>query len=140
MSETISNRFERGDQVRRQVLGATHVENSLSKTTEFSREIQRIVTESCWADIWDRPGLDHRTRSLLNLGLLTAMNRMHEFAVHVNGALNNGCTVDEIKEVLTQTSAYCGAPAALESFRVAERVLRERGLLEDGPTENHKAE
>jgi 4-carboxymuconolactone decarboxylase len=129
MSETISNRFERGLEVRREVLGAAHVENSLAKTTDFSREIQTVVTETCWADIWDRPGLDRRTRSLLNLGVLTAMNRMHEFGVHVGGALNNGCTVEEIKEVLLQTSAYCGAPAALESFRVAERVLRERDAL-----------
>ena len=73
----------------------------------------------------DAPGLDRRTRSLLNLGMLTALNRMHEFGVHVRGAVNNGCTVDEIREVLLQTAVYCGVPAALESFRVAERVLAE---------------
>lgn len=129
MANTISSRFERGIQVRREVLGAAHVDRSMSSTTDFSREIQTVVTEACWADVWDRPGLDRRTRSLVNLGILTALNRMHEFGVHVGGALNNGCTVEEIKEVLLQTAAYCGAPAALESFRVAERVLGERNAL-----------
>jgi 4-carboxymuconolactone decarboxylase len=117
--------YERGLTVRREVLGEAHVNRSLTDVSDFGREIQELVTSHCWGDIWTRPGLDHATRSLLNLAMTTAMNRMHEFAVHVRGALRNGCTPDEIKEVLLQTAVYCGAPAALESFRVAERVLAE---------------
>lgn len=117
--------FERGLRVRRDVLGAQHVDRSLAQVSDFSRPVQEFVTEFCWGAVWDRPQLDRRTRSLLNLAMLTALNRMHEFAVHVRGAVNNGCTEDEIREVLLQTAAYCGAPAALESFRVAERVLTE---------------
>jgi 4-carboxymuconolactone decarboxylase len=118
-------RLERGLALRRESLGDGHVENSLAAATEFSRPIQEYVTETCWGDIWSRPGLDRRTRSLVNLAMLTALNRMHEFAVHVRGARRNGCTEQEIQEVLLQTAAYCGAPAALESFRVAEKVLDE---------------
>jgi 4-carboxymuconolactone decarboxylase len=87
--------------------------------------VQELVTATCWNDIWTRPGLDRRTRSLMNLGMLTALNRMHELAAHVRGAIRNGCTITEIQEVLLQTAAYCGAPAALESVRVAQRVLAE---------------
>ncbi|MGH3343155.1 MAG: 4-carboxymuconolactone decarboxylase [Carbonactinosporaceae bacterium] len=117
--------FQQGLAVRKQVLGETHVERSLSRVTDFSEPVQRLVTEHCWGDIWTREGLDHRTRSLLNLAMLTAMNRMHEFAVHVRGAVRNGCTEKEIQECLLQAAVYCGAPAALESFRVAESVLEE---------------
>jgi 4-carboxymuconolactone decarboxylase len=102
----------------------------MANASEFAMPIQELVTEYCWGRIWTRPGLDRRTRSLLNLGILTAMNRMHEFGVHVRGAITNGCTADEIREVLLQTAVYCGAPAALESFRTAERVLDE--LRADG--------
>jgi 4-carboxymuconolactone decarboxylase len=118
-------RFERGLQTRREVLGAEHVDRSLERVTEFSRPVQELVTEYCWGEIWTRPGLDRRTRSLLNIVMLTAMNRMHELAVHVRGAVTNGVTEEEIQEALLQTAVYCGAPAALESFRVAERVLQE---------------
>ena len=117
--------FEAGMQVRRDVLGAEHVERSMANASEFAKPMQELVTEFCWGRVWTRPGLDRRTRSLLNLGMLTALNRMHEFGVHVRGAVTNGCTVDEIREVLLQTAVYCGVPAALESFRVAERVLAE---------------
>ena len=119
------NRLERGDRVRREVLGDAHVNRSRTAATDFTRVVQEYVTATCWGDIWARPGLDRRTRSLLNLAMLTALNRPHEFSVHVRGALRNGCTVEEIQEVLLQTAAYCGAPAALESFRNAERVIQE---------------
>ena len=122
---TVNADFEAGMQVRRDVLGAEHVERSMANASEFAMPMQELVTEFCWGRVWTRPGLDRRTRSLLNLGLLTALNRMHEFGVHVRGAVNNGCTIDEIREVLLQTAVYCGVPAALESFRVAERVLAE---------------
>ena len=111
------SRLERGDRVRREVLGDAHVDRSLTQATDFNRVVQEYVTASCWGDIWSRPGLDRRTRSLINLAMLTALNRPHEFAVHVRGALRNGCTEAEIQEVLLQTAAYCGAPAALESFQ-----------------------
>lgn len=123
MTET--DRYEQGLGLRRAVLGDQHVDRSLASATDFSRPMQDYVTEFCWADIWGRPGLDRRTRSLLNLAMLTSLNRMHEFAAHVRGAVNNGCTREEIQETLLQTAAYCGAPAALESFRVADRVLTE---------------
>jgi 4-carboxymuconolactone decarboxylase len=118
-------RFERGLQTRREVLGAEHVDRSLERVTEFSRPVQQLVTEYCWGEIWTRPGLDRKTRSLLNLAMLTALNRMHELAVHVRGAVTNGATDEEIQEALLQTAIYCGVPAALESFRVAEQVLKE---------------
>jgi 4-carboxymuconolactone decarboxylase len=123
-------RLAQGEVVRREVLGDAHVDRSLAQVSDFSRPLQTLVTEVAWGDIWSRPGLDRRTRSLLNLGMLTALNRMTELAVHVKGAVRNGCTEEEIQEALLQTAVYCGAPAALESFRVAERVLRE--LAEEG--------
>lgn len=128
--DNTSERYADGLRVRREVLGTDHVDRSQG-VGKFSETVQTFVTETCWGDIWTRDDLDRRTRSLLNLAILTALNRMHEFAVHVRGALANGCTVEEIKGVLLQTAAYCGAPAALESFRVAERVLKEMGALDD---------
>jgi 4-carboxymuconolactone decarboxylase len=117
-------RWERGLTVRREVLGASHVDRS-TQVSSFSFPLQELVTKVCWGDIWTRPGLDRRTRSLLNLAMLTALNRSHELAVHVRGAINNGCSTEEIQEVLLQTAVYCGIPAGLESFRVAERTLKE---------------
>lgn len=122
MTETVDG-LAAGTRVRREVLGDDHVDRSLANATEFTTPVQELVTEFCWGAIWTRPGLDRRTRSLVNLGMLTAMNRMHELAVHVRGAVTNGCTATEIQEVLLQTAVYCGVPAALESFRVAEKVL-----------------
>jgi 4-carboxymuconolactone decarboxylase len=121
-----NSRYEQGLQVRREVLGATHVDKSLADATEFSSAMQELVTEYCWGAVWTREGLDRKTRSLLNLGMLTALNRMHELGAHVRGALTNGCTEDEIRETLLQTAIYCGVPAALESFRVAQRVIEEQ--------------
>lgn len=124
-SQQRGERFERGLRTRREVLGAEHVDRSLRQVTEFSRPVQELVTEYCWGEIWTRPGLDRKTRSLLNIVMLTALNRMHELTVHVRGAVTNGATDEEIQEALLQTAVYCGAPAALESFRVAEQVLKE---------------
>jgi 4-carboxymuconolactone decarboxylase len=123
--QQVNGRFERGLRTRREVLGAEHVDRSLAGVSAFARPMQELVTEYCWGEIWNRDGLDRKTRSLLNLAMLTALGRMHEFAVHVRGAVTNGCTEEEIQETLLQTAVYCGAPAALESFRVAEKVLEE---------------
>ncbi|MBU8812946.1 carboxymuconolactone decarboxylase family protein [Mycolicibacterium goodii] len=117
--------YERGIAIRKEVLGDAHVQRSLDAVTEFSRPIQELVTEYCWGEVWSRDGIDRKTRSLLNLATLTALNRMHELAVHVRGAINNGVTPGQIQEVLIQSAIYVGVPAALESFRVAERVLKE---------------
>ncbi len=125
MSRKDDGRYERGIRIRREVLGDAHVDRSLQGVSEFARPIQEYVTENVWGELWNRPGLDRRTRSLLNLVMLTALGRSHELAAHVRGAVTNGCTTSEIQEALLQTAGYCGAPAALESFRVAERVLTE---------------
>lgn len=117
--------YRRGLEVRREVLGAKHVDQSLARASEFARPIQQLVTEYCWGVVWGRDGLERKTRSLLNLAMLTALNRPQELSAHVRGALTNGATVSEIQETLLQTAIYAGVPAALESFRVADAVLRE---------------
>jgi 4-carboxymuconolactone decarboxylase len=122
---SLDGRYERGLETRKEVLGAEHVERSLAAASEFSRPMQELVTEYCWGAVWTRTDLDRRTRSLLNIAMLTALNRKHELSVHVRGAVTNGCSTDEIREVLLQTAVYCGVPAALESFRIAEQVLEE---------------
>ena len=124
--------YERGLATRREVLGDEHVERSLRDATEFTAPAQELVTEYCWGAVWTRPGLDRRTRSLINLAMLTALGRMHEFRVHVRGAVNNGCSTEEIRETLLQATVYCGAPAGLESFREAQVVLDELAAERDG--------
>jgi 4-carboxymuconolactone decarboxylase len=125
-------RYARGLATRREVLGDEHVDRSLRNATEFSSAAQELVTEYCWGAVWTRPGLDRRTRSLLNLAMLTALGRMHEFRAHVRGAVNNGCTTEEIRETLLQATVYCGAPAGLESFREAQSVLDELAAEREG--------
>jgi len=120
-----SELFERGLETRREVLGAEYVDRSLERATPFARPLQELVTEYCWGAIWTRPGLSRRQRSLLNLGMLTALNRPHQLEGHIRGALRNGCTVEEIQETLLQAAVYCGLPAALDAFGVAERVVAE---------------
>ncbi len=117
--------MEDGLRLRQEVLGGEHVRRSLEQASDFSRPMQELATEFCWGRIWSRPGLTKRDRSLLNLVMLAALNRSHELGVHVRGALQTGCTVEEIQEALLQAAAYCGVPAGLEAFRVAERVLDE---------------
>lgn len=123
--ETHGTTFDRGVSMRQQVLGKEHVEKSLLNVTEFTRPIQELVTEYCWGVVWSRDTLPPKTRSLLNIAMLTALNRGHELGVHVRGALNNGVTIEELQETLLQTAIYVGVPAALESFRIAEKVVRE---------------
>jgi len=117
--------YEAGLEMRKTVLGAAHVERSLGQVTEFSRPIQELVTEYCWGAVWTRDGLELKTRSMLNLAMLAALNRGHELGVHVRGAIRNGVTVEEIQEVLMQVGIYVGVPAALEAFRIAEAKIDE---------------
>lgn len=117
--------YDEGLAIRKEVLGSEHVERSMAKVSAFSQPIQDYVTEFCWGGIWSRDGLERSQRSLVNIGILTALNRSHELGVHIRGAVRNGVTVQQIQEVLLQTAMYVGAPAALESFRVAEKVLRD---------------
>jgi 4-carboxymuconolactone decarboxylase len=117
--------FDKGLEVRREVLGAEYVDNALKNADEFTRPIQELVTQMAWGEIWTRPGLDRRTRSFLNLAMITALNRPHELKLHVRGAITNGLTKAEIMEVFLQTAIYCGMPAALDSFRVAKEVFAE---------------
>lgn len=119
-------KFKEGLAVRRDVLGHEYVDKQVASVDEFMVPFQKMVTEWCWGDVWTRPGLDRRTRSLLNLAMLTALNRPHEVRLHVRGAINNGVTPDEIREVLLQAAVYCGVPAALDSFRIAKEVLAEK--------------
>ena len=117
--------FEAGLKVRREVLGAEYVDASIAQADDFSRPLQELVTEYCWGAVWTRPGLSRKTRSLINLAMLTALNRPHEVQLHLRGALNNGCTKEEIMEVLLQTAIYCGVPAAIDSFRLARKIFSE---------------
>jgi 4-carboxymuconolactone decarboxylase len=122
----------KGQEIRRRVLGDEHVDRSLRNATDFGRPLQELVTAYCWGATWGRPGLALKTRSLLNLAMLTALDRQPELALHIRGALNNGCTVDEIRETLLQTAVYCGVPAAIEAFRTAETVLNHAAADGDG--------
>ena len=123
-----SELFEKGLKTRREVLGAEYVDASIKNADAFTQELQELVTSYCWGDLWNRPGLDRRTRSFLNLAMLTALNRPHEIKLHVRGAINNGLTKEEIKEVFLQSAIYCGVPASLDSFRVAKEVFKEMGI------------
>ena len=120
--------FEAGMKTRRAVLGDAYVDASMNAVDAFTGPLQKLVTEYCWGTVWNRPGLDRRTRSLLNLAMLTALNRPHEIKTHVRGAINNGLSKDEIAEVFLQAAIYCGVPAALDSTRLAKEVFKEMGL------------
>jgi len=121
--------FVNGLKTRREVLGSEYVNKALEGATDFTQPLQELVTTNCWNDIWNRPGLDRRSRSILNLGMIAALNRPHELKLHLRGALNNGLSVEEIQEILLQVSAYCGVPAAIDAFRVASEVLKEEGAI-----------
>ena len=120
--------FEKGLKIRRSVLGSDYVDKAISTADDFNRPLQELVTQYCWGEIWGRPGLDRKTRSLLNLAMITALNRPHEVKAHIKGALNNGVTKDEIKEVFLQVAIYCGVPASVDSFRIAREVFAEMGV------------
>lgn len=117
--------FDAGLAIRREVLGSDYVDRSIQSADDFNRPLQELITEYAWGGIWSRPGLSRQTRSMINLAMITALNRPHELELHIRGALNNGVTREEIREVLLQTAVYCGAPAALDSFRIARKVFAE---------------
>jgi 4-carboxymuconolactone decarboxylase len=117
--------WDKGLAVRKEVLGADYVERNLKNVDDFGMPMQELVTQSCWGWLWTRPQLPRKMRSLVNLGILSALNRGHEFKVHVKGALTNGCTREEIREVLLQVAVYCGMPAGVEGFRLAREAFKE---------------
>ncbi len=121
----MSERYEEGLKVRREVLGDEYVDRSLANATDFTGPFQEFVTEHCWGTIWTRPGLDRQMRSLLNIAMLTALNRPNEVRLHVRGARNLGVDKETIREVLLQAAIYCGVPAGLDSFKIAQSVFDE---------------
>lgn len=126
-AKSTSKMFEEGLKVRRAVLGKEYVDGSIAKANDFMMAFQNITTEWCWGYAWTRKGLDRKTRSMLNLAMLTALNRPNEIKLHVKGALANGVSVEEIKEILLHATVYCGIPAGLDAFKVANQVLEEEG-------------
>lgn len=123
-----TEKFERGLKTRKEVLGSEYVQKSIDSAIDFNWPMQQLVTEYCWDEIWNRPGLDRRSRSLINLAMVSALNRPHELRLHVRGAINNGLTKQEISEVFLQVAIYCGVPAAIDSFRIAQEAFKEMGL------------
>ena len=117
--------FDKGLEIRKSVLGKEFVENSIKNADDFNMPMQELATEYCWGYVWGRPGLDKRTRSFLNLGMIAALNRPHELKIHVQGALRNGLTRQEIMEVFLQVAIYCGVPAGVDSFRIAKEAFAE---------------
>ena len=123
--------YDEGMKVRKAVLGAGYVDNSMAGADDFMMSFQRITTEWCWGYAWTRPGLSHKSRSMLNLAMLTALSKPTELKLHVKGALKNGVSVEEIKEILLHATVYSGIPAGLEAFKAAHEVLKAEGALEE---------
>ncbi len=117
--------YEKGLRIRRETLGDSYVDKALAQADDFTQDLQQLVTTYCWGEVWGREGLDRKTRSTINLAMISALNRPHELAAHVRGAINNGLTKDEIKEILLQVGIYCGVPAMVDSFRIAREVLND---------------
>jgi len=118
-------RYDRGMAIRKKVLGAANVDQAMASADDFNRAMQDLSTEYCWGAVWGREGLDHRTRSLINIAMISALNRPHELRLHVKGARRNGVGVEEIREVLMQVAIYAGVPAGMDSFRNAKQALDE---------------
>jgi len=118
-----SEKYKQGMVVRREVLGDEYVDRAIKGATAFTKPLQDMVTENCWGEVWTREAIPRATRSLITIGMLSALRATTELKTHVHGALRNGCSVEEIQEVLLQTTAYCGAPAGIEAFRAAKEVI-----------------
>ena len=117
--------FKRGLEIRKSVLGAEYVEKSLKSVDSFNQPMQELTTEWCWGEVWGREGLTKKTRSMLNLAMLSALNRPHELKLHVKAALNNGLTREQIREIILQVAVYCGVPAGIDSTRIAREAFAE---------------
>ena len=128
--QTLDDLYDKGLSLRREVLGADYVDGSIERANDFMMAFQQITTQWCWGYAWSRDTLDRKTRSLLNLAMLTALNRPAEIRLHVRGAVNNGVTVDEIRETLLHATVYCGIPAGLDAFKAANEVLKELGKVD----------
>ena len=122
-------RYDRGQKLRREVLGDAYVDAAAKNTTEFNGPFQEFIAENVWGTIWSRPGLDRRTRALINIGMLTAMGRTEELKIYLRAAPNIGVTREDVREVLLQTALYCGVPAALDSFRAAQEIFKEQDTV-----------
>ncbi|AQZ96357.1 carboxymuconolactone decarboxylase family protein [Halopseudomonas phragmitis] len=120
-----NEKYTRGLEIRTQVLGQEYVDKSLQNADEFSRPLQELVTEYCWGHVWGREGLSLKERSMINLAMISALNRPHELKLHIRGALRNGLSPEQIREILLQVGIYCGVPAAVDSFRIAREALAE---------------
>src|SRR4051812_9021228 len=120
--------FDKGLAIRKAVLGAEFVENSFATADDFNKEYQELVTQYCWGEVWGRPGLDRKQRSMLNLAMLAALNRPHEIKLHIKGAITNGLTKNDIKEIFMQVAIYCGVPAGVDCFRIAKEAFKEMGI------------
>jgi 4-carboxymuconolactone decarboxylase len=121
--------FEKGLEIRRSVLGADYVDNAIASADDFNKDFQELITSYCWGWCWGRDGLSKRDRSMLNLAMLSSLGKLEELKLHVAGALKNGVTVDEIKEVLMQVAIYAGVPASVSAFKAAREVLEAEGAL-----------
>jgi 4-carboxymuconolactone decarboxylase len=119
------DRYDRGLALRKKVLGAEYVEKSLAAADDFSRPMQELSTEYCWGYVWGRPGLELRDRSMINIAMISALNRPHELKLHVKAAIGNGLSKEQIREVLMQVAVYCGVPAGIDSFRIAREAFAE---------------
>lgn len=117
--------YEKGLEIRRATLGDEYVDKALANGDDFGRDYQELVTTYCWGEVWGREGLDRKTRSTINIAMIASLNRQHELAAHIRGAINNGLTPEDIKEILLQVGIYAGVPAMVDSFRVARTVLGE---------------
>lgn len=122
------DRYERGMEIRRAVLGDAYVDNAMKNADDFTRDLQTLVTEYCWGEVWGRESLSRKQKSLNNLCMLAALNRPHELETHVRGALRNGCSVEEIRDTLLQATIYAGVPAGVDAFRTARKVFSEDGI------------
>ena len=117
--------FDKGLAIRREVLGPEYVDKSIASADDFTRPLQELVTQYCWGEVWGRPELDRKTRSIINLAMISALNRPHELKLHVRGALRNGLSRETIREVFLQVAIYCGVPASIDAYRVAREVFAE---------------
>jgi 4-carboxymuconolactone decarboxylase len=125
-SQEPNDLFRKGIEIRRAVLGDAYVQKSLSNPNSFLDPLQTLITEWCWGSVWGRPGIDRKTRSIINIAMLAALNRPNELRLHLRGALNNGVAAEEIQEILLQVAVYCGVPAALDSFKIAAEIVAEQ--------------